>query len=47
MRESKHRLRQARQGASLGSSRWAQILAVGIVVLVGLVVIATIALASG
>ncbi len=47
MRESKHRQRQARQGASLGSSKWAQILAVGAILVTGLVVIATVAIAAG
>ena len=47
MRESRHRLRQARQGASLGSSRWAQIFAISAVVVAGLVVVATVAIAAG
>ncbi len=47
MRVSKHRQRQARQGASLGSSRWAEILAVSAVVLAGLVVVVTVAITAG
>ena len=47
MAESKHRQRQSRQGASMGSSRWAQIIALSGVALVGLLIVATVAIAAG